>query len=111
MVRSAKPASSFERLPCPLVIKRSAETILEDEKYKVLREFTSIYGIGPVTAQTLYTRGCRSLENVRKFYEDPDNTPEPDSDDPDDEYEDQNKHVPERWIHVSLALKDDLSIK
>lgn len=80
-----------------------------------MREFTSIYGIGPVTAQTLYARGCRTLEDAKGFYEDPDNAAEPSSDDDDDdddnEYEDRNKRVPERWIEISLALKDDLSIK
>jgi hypothetical protein len=95
------------------------ETILEDEKYKVLREFTSIYGIGPITAHMLFAHKCRTLEDVKRFYENSDNTSQPaaedDDDDDDDEneneYEDKNRHVPEKWIEVSLALKDDLSIK
>lgn len=65
-----------------------------------------------MTAQTLYARGYRTLKDVRKFYEDPNNIiPEPSSDDDDNEYEDKNKRVPERWIEISLALKDDLSVK
>lgn len=86
-------------------------TILQDEKYKVLREFTSIYGIGPVTAHMLYTRKCRTLNDVKKFYDNPENTIQQDSDEEENEYEDGNKRAPERWIEVSLALKDDLSIK
>ena len=97
----------------PLVTECGAETVLEDEKYKILNEFTSIYGIGPMTAQVLYARKCRTLEDVKKFYKDPNNIPQDISDDEedDDEYEVKNERVPERWIEVSLALKDDLSIK
>lgn len=75
-----------------------------------MREFTSIYGIGPMTAQTLRAHGCRTLDDVKKFYEDPENTIRQDSDN-ENEYEDENDRVPESWIEVSLALKDDLSIK
>jgi len=96
------------------LIEHATETILEDEKYKVLREFTSIYGIGPVTANTLYARKrCRTLDDVKRFYENPENTVHQSSNDDDDndEYEDKNKRVPESWIQVSLALKDELSTK
>ena len=93
-----------------VVIERATETLLEDEKYKVLREFTSIYGIGPMTAQTLYARKCRTLDDVKRFYENPENTVHQSSDD-ENEYEDENKRVPESWIQVSLRLKDDLSTK
>jgi len=97
-----------------VVIEHATETLLEDEKYKVLREFTSIYGIGPMTAQTLYAHKCRTLDDVKRFYENPENTVHQSFDDDDDdenEYEDENKRVPESWIQVSLKLKDDLSTK
>ena len=93
-----------------VVIERATETLLEDEKYKVLREFTSIYGIGPMTAQTLYARKCRTLDDVKRFYENPENTVHQSSDD-ENEYEDENKRVPESWIQVSLTLKDVLSTR
>ena len=93
-----------------VVIERATEILLEDEKYKVLREFTSIYGIGPMTAQTLYARKCRTLDDVKRFYENPENTVHQSSDD-ENEYEDENKRVLESWIQVSLRLKDDLSTK
>ena len=93
-----------------VVIEHATEILLEDEKYKVLREFTSIYGIGPMTAQTLYARKCRTLDDVKRFYENPENTVHQSSDD-ENEYEDENKRVPESWIQVSLRLKDDLSTK
>lgn len=68
-----------------------------------------------MTAQVLYARRCRTLEDVKKFYDDPDNsTDDYDDDDHDDDgndYENENKTVPESWIEISLALKDDLSIK
>jgi len=94
-----------------MTVESSTETLLEDEKYNVLREFTSIYGIGPMTAQTLYAHKCRTLEDVKEFYDNPENAIHQNSEDEENEYEDQNKRVPEKWIEVSLALKDALSIK
>ena len=102
-----------------MVTEHATETLLEDEKYKVLKEFTSIYGIGPMTAQMLYARKCRTLDDVKKFYESPENTIQQSSDDDDgndddddeNEYEDENKRVPESWIQVALTLKEYLSIK
>ena len=93
-----------------VVIEHATEILLEDEKYKVLREFTSIYGIGSMTAQTLYARKCRTLDDVKRFYENPENTVHQSSDD-ENEYEDENKRVPESWIQVSLTLKDVLSTR
>ena len=92
-------------------IEYATDTLLEDEKYKVLRKFTSTYGIGPMTAQTLYAHKCRTLDDLKKFYENPENAIQQSSDDDENEYEDENKRVPESWIQVSLKLKDDLSIK
>lgn len=95
-----------------MTTKHVTETLLEDEKHRILREFASIYGIGPMTAQMLYVHGCRTLEDAKKFYEDPENASQQQcSEDEDDEYEDKNKRVPESWIGVSLSLKDDLSVK
>ena len=105
-----KRVSRFPRLP-PLNVNGYAETLLEDKKYQALREFTRIYGIGPTTAQTLYARKCRNLKDVKKFFDNPDNTTEYTRDEEDNDYEDKNKDVPERWIVISLNLKDDLSIK
>ena len=64
-----------------------------------------------MTAQTLYAHKCRMLDDVKRFYENPENTIQQSSDDDENEYEDENKRVPESWIQVSLKLKDDLSIK
>lgn len=97
-----------------MVVEQVTETLLEEEKYKVLREFTSIYGIGPVTAQTLYAHKCRTLDDVKRYYGNPENTVQRDSYDDDEdeyEYEDENMTIPESWIEISLALKDVLSVK
>jgi len=64
-----------------------------------------------VTAQTLYARKCETLDDVKAFYGDPENTIQQGPSDEATEYEDENRRVPDRWIDVSLALKDDLSIK
>jgi len=96
---------------CPATYKHNTETILEDENYKALREFTSVYGIGPVTARTLLVGGCRTLDDVKKFYENPERTIQEVPDDDKNEFEDETRGVPESWIEVSLALRDDLSVK
>ena len=64
-----------------------------------------------MTAQTLYARNCRTLDDVKAFYGDQGNTIQQGPGDEATEYEDENRRVPDRWIDVSLALKDDLSIK
>ena len=100
-----------------MTAKGATEDRLKEEKYNVLREFASIYGIGPETAQKLYNHKCRTLDDVRNFYGDPENalqqedSEDGDSEDEDDEYEDKTKRVHESWIGVSLSLKDDLSIR
>ncbi|XP_076831516.1 DNA nucleotidylexotransferase [Brachyhypopomus gauderio] len=40
------------------------ENILSDEKYQTLKLFTSVFGVGPKTAEKWYRRGLRSLEQV-----------------------------------------------
>ena len=98
-----------------MLIEHVAETLLEDEEYKVLREFTTIYGIGPVTAQMLYIHECRTLDDVKRYYGNPENAVQQNSHDGPEEneygYEDESKSVPESWIEISLALKDVLGIK
>lgn len=64
-----------------------------------------------MTAQTLYAHKCRTLDDVKKFYEDPDGITQQSPSDEENEYEDEHESIPERWIEISLALKDDLSIK
>jgi hypothetical protein len=38
------------------------------ERYKTLSLFTTIYGIGPITAQKLYHEGMRTLEQLEERY-------------------------------------------
>ena len=92
-------------------VKDAVETLLKEEKYNVLREFASIYGIGPETAQMFYNNKCRTLGDVKNFCENPENAPK---------QEDSHGsvwfcriHHPrlQSWIGVSLSLKDDLSIR
>uniref|UniRef100_A0A8B9H332 DNA-directed DNA/RNA polymerase mu n=1 Tax=Astyanax mexicanus TaxID=7994 RepID=A0A8B9H332_ASTMX len=40
------------------------EDILSDERYQTLKLFTSVFGVGPKTAEKWYRRGLRSLEQV-----------------------------------------------
>lgn len=64
-----------------------------------------------MTARALLADGCQTLDDVKKFYENPENTIQQAPDDDKDEFEDENRRVPESWIEVSLALKGDLSVK
>jgi Fingers domain of DNA polymerase lambda len=83
----------------------TAETILEDNKYHILNDFASIYGVGPVTAKILYSEGLRTLEDLKSYYKVP-------ADLKATTHQKRNEtFLAESWIDVSLALKEDLSIK
>uniref|UniRef100_A0A669CR47 DNA-directed DNA/RNA polymerase mu n=1 Tax=Oreochromis niloticus TaxID=8128 RepID=A0A669CR47_ORENI len=40
------------------------EKILSDERYQILKLFTSVFGVGPKTAEKWYRRGLRSFSDV-----------------------------------------------
>ncbi|KAF4090525.1 hypothetical protein AMELA_G00052930 [Ameiurus melas] len=40
------------------------EEVLTDERYRTLKIFTSVFGVGPKTAEKWYRRGLRSLEQI-----------------------------------------------
>ncbi|XP_042565547.1 LOW QUALITY PROTEIN: DNA nucleotidylexotransferase [Clupea harengus] len=40
------------------------ETILSDEKFQTMKLFTSVFGVGPKTAEKWYLRGLRTLEEI-----------------------------------------------
>lgn len=44
------------------------EHIKASVRYRTLKEFTSIHGIGPLKASQLYREGCRSLEDLDRVY-------------------------------------------
>ena len=69
----------------------------QSERFISLSLFASVYGIGPVTARTLYGRGLRSLRDLEAYYEvDSGLTPVEDSESPDMD------------IRIALGLRDDL---
>lgn len=41
-----------------------AQQILSDPANPILFDFMSLYGVGPVSARSLYERGCRTVEDV-----------------------------------------------
>lgn len=45
------------------------ETILSSDRFVTLLAFTSIHGIGPHTAQKLYSLGLRTVEELERYYE------------------------------------------
>lgn len=69
----------------------------KDEYYKTLGTFTSLYGIGNVTAKRLYSMGMRTLEHLEDYYRDELKTT-------------KNKANIEGMLH-SLALQDDFRLK
>ncbi len=44
------------------------ETIKSSERFQALSLFSSIYGIGPSTAQRLYNLGLRTLDDLEIYY-------------------------------------------
>lgn len=74
------------------------EQVRQSERFISLSLFSSVYGIGPVTARELYDRGLRSLRDLEAYYEvDAGFVPVKDS-----ASADMN-------IRVALALLDDLN--
>ncbi|KAF5321048.1 hypothetical protein D9619_001670 [Psilocybe cf. subviscida] len=55
--------------------------IRASERFKSLSAFAKIYSIGPTTARMLYSKGCRTVEDLERYYDvDPlgaDGDPEP----------------------------------
>ena len=49
--------------------ERVTEKMRESERFKTLSLFTTVYGIGPTTARTLYDRGLRSFRDLEAYYE------------------------------------------
>ncbi|KAH9953842.1 hypothetical protein BC827DRAFT_1145318 [Russula dissimulans] len=45
------------------------EQVRQSERFISLSLFSSVYGIGPVTARNLYDRGLRSLRDLEAYYE------------------------------------------
>lgn len=69
----------------------------QSERFISLSLFASVYGIGPVTARTLYGRGLRSLRDLEAYYEvDSGLAPVEDSESIDMD------------IRIALGLRDDL---
>lgn len=45
-----------------------SRSILTDQRYIALEEFSSIYSIGKATAVELWNRGCRTVHDIQKLY-------------------------------------------
>lgn len=45
-----------------------SERARNDEKFRVISEFITVYGIGPVLANKLYAEGHRSLDDLKARY-------------------------------------------
>ncbi|TFK74584.1 Nucleotidyltransferase [Pluteus cervinus] len=92
-----------------------AREIATSERYRALAAITTVYGIGPATARTLYDKGVRTIEHLESYYDvssdgdasnldtfdavTPNGRPIPQQDPPD---------LP---IKVALALRKDFEIK
>ena len=46
----------------------SVASISTSERFQSLCAFTSVYGIGPVTARKLYSYGLRTIEHLQNYY-------------------------------------------
>ncbi|KAL1723700.1 hypothetical protein EV715DRAFT_190444 [Schizophyllum commune] len=45
-----------------------AATIAASQRFQSLEAFTDLYGVGATTARKLYAAGCRTLEDVERYY-------------------------------------------
>ncbi|KAL1710146.1 hypothetical protein EV121DRAFT_193303 [Schizophyllum commune] len=45
-----------------------AATIATSQRFQSLEAFTDLYGVGATTARKLYAAGCRTLEDVERYY-------------------------------------------
>jgi hypothetical protein len=71
----------------------------QSERFKALSLFTTVYGIGPATARTLYDRGLRSMRDLEAYYEvDTGITPV------------ENSESPDMNIRIALGLRDELML-
>ncbi|KAH9952692.1 hypothetical protein BC827DRAFT_1148343 [Russula dissimulans] len=75
------------------------EQVRQSERFISLSLFSSVYGIGPVTARNLYDRGLRSLRDLEAYYEvDAGFVPV------------ENGDSADMNIRIALALLDDLNL-
>lgn len=75
--------------------------ILNTPRYQSLSSFMSIHGIGSLTARQLYAAGCRTLEDLDRYYGAEIGGTE------------EDKPVPEgeiSGIRTTLELRDELSV-
>jgi DNA polymerase mu len=69
------------------------------QRFISLTLFTSVHGIGPVTARKLYDHGLRSLRDLEAYYEvDTGSTPA------------ENSESTDMDIGIALRLRDDLML-
>ncbi|OBZ65065.1 DNA-directed DNA/RNA polymerase mu [Grifola frondosa] len=97
-----------------------AETIRSSVRFQALSLFSSIYGIGPTTAQRLYDLGLRSLDELEVYYGvDSKTQTSIDSGIVEVEKESKRRHAKDEgdeglgdtWIKIALGLREDLAIK
>jgi len=80
-------------------MERITEQVRQSERFISLSLFSSVYGIGPVTARELYDRGLRSLRDLGAYYEvDAGSVPV------------ENGDSANMNIRIALALLDDLNL-
>ncbi|KIJ45736.1 hypothetical protein M422DRAFT_29810 [Sphaerobolus stellatus SS14] len=70
-------------------------------RYQTLKEFTRIHGIGPHTARKLYATGCRTVDDLDRYYGAELGRTEEDEPVPEDEIS---------GIRVALELRDKLCV-
>jgi DNA polymerase IV len=82
-------------LSCGMI--EETRTLANNSYYQTLSLFTSLYGVGPHTAQELYAMGMRSMEDLEAYYTKELKTT-------------KNTANIEGMLH-SLALRDDFNVK
>ena len=86
------------------------EAILTSDRFRSLKLFNTVYGIGPVTARRLYNLGLRTFEDLLLYYDVKYHEDEDCNVRNLDEVQEANTD-PDRGIRESLRLHSDLTQK
>lgn len=102
----------------------TAGEIAQSERYRSLSSFTTVYGIGPVTARRLYDNGLRTLDDLKMYYNVDDEDSIEDIAAADLNEIEARSAASSKWRHgkreredespaikIGLAIQSDLSIK
>lgn len=109
--------SSRNAVRCMSRVKNKSDMVFleatrESEEFKALSTFSSIHGVGPVTARKLWELGLRTIEDMERYYDvkrDDDSTIDEPIYTPNGVLVPRKSKIPEISIKVGLFLREDFA--